>query len=437
MTARPDISVLEGGELSRQEFREQLVEPLLEWAAQLPGADPESELTIASGTVTPTGFAHTVDTEGDASSDDLTHMQLTNLPEGSIVQLRAQDGSRVPTLRHGATGDGQLLLAGSADLALSSTDLRIWFQRVGPNWVEIYRSQPAVDTLAGAVKLTGIVSPSQITGNQNNYDPAGLAGASTLRLSTDATRTITGLAGGTDGRVLVLENVGSNLLVLAHASGSSTAANRFLLPDSADLTIRPGRAVVLRYDGTASRWRAIAHTNVVTTGKHAIWLPAAAWRPTVTSGCAPLAVRETTAGRPDIPWLLFDAGADEHAQTIVMMPPSWAGDPLTFRVVWGSDATDTDGVAWFLQARVLGDSDSFDQAFGTAVGVTDAAQSAAEDCYITSESAALTPAGTLGGGKLLALDLYRDVSDDADTHAEDAGFIGLLLFYTVAAGSDA
>src|SRR5690606_14038853 len=154
--------------------------------------------------------------------------------------------------------------------------LRIWFQRVGPNWVEIYRSQPAVDTLAGAVKLTGIVSPSQITGNQNNYDPAGLAGASTLRLSTDATRTITGLAGGTDGRVLVLEHAASHLLVLAHASGSSTAANRSLLPASADLTIRPDRAVGLRYDGTASRWRAIAHTNVVTTGKHAIWLPAAA-----------------------------------------------------------------------------------------------------------------------------------------------------------------
>ncbi len=44
--------------------------------------------------------------------------------------------------------------------------------------------------------LTGDISPSQITSNQNDYNPTGLSGASTLRLSTDASRNITGLQGG-------------------------------------------------------------------------------------------------------------------------------------------------------------------------------------------------------------------------------------------------
>lgn len=101
--------------------------------------------------------------------------------------------------------------------------------------------------------LTGDVSPAQLTGNQNNYNPTSLATASVLRLDSDASRTITGLAGGADGRIITLLNVGANNIVLANASGSSTAANQFLF--GADATIAPNSAMVLIYDSTSSRWR--------------------------------------------------------------------------------------------------------------------------------------------------------------------------------------
>ena len=103
--------------------------------------------------------------------------------------------------------------------------------------------------------LTGTISPS-ITANQNDYAPSGFSTATVLRLSTDASRTITGLAGGADGRVITLHNVGSNDLILANESASSAAANRFAL--GADATIGAGTSTTLRYDGTSSRWRAIA-----------------------------------------------------------------------------------------------------------------------------------------------------------------------------------
>ncbi|MEZ5785246.1 MAG: DUF2793 domain-containing protein [Xanthobacteraceae bacterium] len=110
--------------------------------------------------------------------------------------------------------------------------------------------------LAASVRFTGVVSPAQITSDQDDFDPAGLAGASVLRLSSDASRALTGLAGGADGRIVFVHNSGAQAIVLKDEDASSAAANRFAL--RADLTLAPDAVALLQYDGTASRWRAIA-----------------------------------------------------------------------------------------------------------------------------------------------------------------------------------
>ena len=118
----------------------------------------------------------------------------------------------------------------------------------------------AASLLSEAVAFTGDITPSQITANQNDYNPTGLSTASVLRLSTDASRNITGLQGGSDGRVVMLENVGSFDFVLKDSDAGSSAANRFAL--DADITVRPDWCVMLKYDSTASRWRMIGSQNV-------------------------------------------------------------------------------------------------------------------------------------------------------------------------------
>lgn len=104
--------------------------------------------------------------------------------------------------------------------------------------------------------LQGDISPSQITADQNDYNPTNLATSTVLRLTSDATRTITGLQGGADGRLICLLNVGSNDIVLANESASSTAGNRFTIV--ADLTMPPTQSILLIYDSTSSRWRRVA-----------------------------------------------------------------------------------------------------------------------------------------------------------------------------------
>lgn len=104
---------------------------------------------------------------------------------------------------------------------------------------------------AGTLTLSGVLSPAQITGNQNDYAPAGIANAQTLRINSDARRNITGIVGGASGRVLVLHNVGVFPIVIKMEDAASTAANRF----SFGHTLSGGHSMRIEYDGTTARWR--------------------------------------------------------------------------------------------------------------------------------------------------------------------------------------
>jgi hypothetical protein len=101
-----------------------------------------------------------------------------------------------------------------------------------------------------------ISRPVQITSNQNNYSTSLL---SVLHLTTDASRDIRGFANGTDGKILIITNVGLFNIVLKQDSALSTANTRMLLGNPAvDVTILPNDSVTLQYDSTALRWRLIS-----------------------------------------------------------------------------------------------------------------------------------------------------------------------------------
>lgn len=97
------------------------------------------------------------------------------------------------------------------------------------------------------------LSPAQITADLNDYNPGV---ARIYRLSTDAARTVTGLAiSQVNGQEFVVFNVGSNNLVLSHQNASSTAANRFICTGAADITLAADEAALFWYDGTTARFR--------------------------------------------------------------------------------------------------------------------------------------------------------------------------------------
>ena len=154
-------------------------------------------------------------------------------------------------------GRAEFGLVGGDDFKLKvSADGDAWVESLVVSAANGAVAIPLGADLRGSASLSGDISPSQITANQNDYNPSGLANASVLRLSTDASRNLTGLQGGSDGRIVVIQNIGSQNLVLQSESASSSAANRFAL--YADVTLGANQCAILQYDTGASRWRALA-----------------------------------------------------------------------------------------------------------------------------------------------------------------------------------
>lgn len=102
------------------------------------------------------------------------------------------------------------------------------------------------------------------TGVQGNFDPGIQSGALTIvRCNNASALTITGFAPATtqiDGQRILVLNVGSSQVLLAHENVTSTAANR--LTNAATTSSTPvmlGGYAMYVYDATSLRWRLAGH----------------------------------------------------------------------------------------------------------------------------------------------------------------------------------
>jgi hypothetical protein len=171
-------------------------------------------------------------------------------------------------------------------------------------------------------------------------------------------------------------------------------------------------------------------------GLHTITIPATAMLRAITNGPSSAQV-ESASNDINYKVLDFDASTDEYAHFNILMPKGWNEGTVSFQVTWTTTATDTDGVAWGLQAVAISDNESIDASWGTAVVVTDNAQSAAGEALVTSISSAVTVGGSPAEGDIVFFRIFRDVSDGNDDMTEDARLISIKILYTVNAATDA
>jgi hypothetical protein len=93
-----------------------------------------SELTISGGTVTATDSYHTIDTEGNAGTDDLETINGGSVA-GEILIIRADNSGRDVVAKDGT---GNLRLEGHFTMDNAEDTLTLIFD--GSNWLEISRS---------------------------------------------------------------------------------------------------------------------------------------------------------------------------------------------------------------------------------------------------------------------------------------------------------
>lgn len=171
-------------------------------------------------------------------------------------------------------------------------------------------------------------------------------------------------------------------------------------------------------------------------GNETIWIPAVSMMPTVTAGCSNLQNVEVTSSTPNIHALDFDQTTQEYAQFEVAFPKSWNKGTVTYQVFWTSGSTGG-SVVWSLQGVAIADDGALNQAYGTAVNVTDAMGSAANDMMVSAESGAVTIGNTPANDKPCFFRFSRVAGDGSDNHAADARLIGVKLLFTTDAVNDA
>jgi hypothetical protein len=177
-------------------------------------------------------------------------------PVGAIKFLTFSGAS---VLTYNATS---LILPTAANITTAAGDCAIVQQVSSGNWrVIAYQlaSGAALSSSANflsAAVFSGIISPTALAADTNDWAPTSFSTSETLRISASTPGyKLTGVAGGSSGLQKTLVNVGSFNITLTANDAGSTAANRFLMPFPIVLT--PGTSQQFRYDGTSSGWRPV------------------------------------------------------------------------------------------------------------------------------------------------------------------------------------
>jgi len=262
----------------------------------------------------------------------------------------------------------------------------------------------------------------------------GMGNVTTTGTQTLTNKTLTSPKIGTSildtsgNELFLLTATGSAVNELTYANAATGNGPTFTASGetNVDINLNPKGSGVLK-SGTAA---------VKIAGTETIWIPSSAMYGSDTNGADAQQV-ETTATRPDLKVLDFDAGTAEYAQFAIAMPKSWNLGTVTYQVFWSPSNTNTGNAIFGLQGLATTEGDTADAVFGTAIEVTDAGIGTVEDVQMTAVSSAMTLAGSPADDDYCFFQLYRDAADGSDTFTGDARVLGIKLFYTTDAANDA
>ena len=192
---------------------------------------------------------------------------ITGMAAGVDGQVRWLHNTGTPTiiLRHedsGSTSSNQYATWDTRNTQIRSTEyMPFLYSAINSKWNQLAPS-PSLPLPADVYTAT------QITSNQNNYNAGGdtlLRGVHVLRISSDATRTITGIdwtvfdphSAGRPGYFLTLINVGSFDILVTEQDGLSFADRR-VITGVGTVTISSNRTLTIMYDAASTVWRTTA-----------------------------------------------------------------------------------------------------------------------------------------------------------------------------------
>lgn len=211
---------------------------------QVPNITAATELTIASGAITPIYASHTVDTEADASTDDLVTITATNFKAGDRLMLSASNGARDVVLK--ASG-GNLLLPNDLDITLDDTEKTVILRYDGTNWNYVAGGSAVSPIIPNAVAgttltiATGAITPIRASHLVDTESAASTDDLVTITATNFKTGDLLAIAAANASRDVVVKATGGNIL----------------LPNDLDITLDDNeKTIIFRYDGV--NWNHVA-----------------------------------------------------------------------------------------------------------------------------------------------------------------------------------
>ena len=417
------------------------------------GGAQTTTLTVADGALTGTAQQRMIEFTGSITGNQIvtipndveTFYILKNATSGAYtVQFKYATGSGdtftfaagdkgtavlFATANDGTNPDIYTLPAGDVTLTGTQTltNKTLTSPKIGTSILDTNGNELALLTATGSAvneftianAATGNDPTLSATGDDSNIDIA------IKPKGTGETVFGTGAANAT------ITSSGAHDLILDTNSGTNSGTITITDAANGDITIAPNGT------GVAKAVDAGDNTGAIKiAGKETIWIPAAAMYAATTNGADAEQV-ETTATRPDMKVFDFDASTKQYTQFTIAMPKSWNEGTLTYQVYWAPSTTNTGNAIFGLQGVACADGDTIDVAYGTAIEVTDAGIGTVEDQQITSESSAMTVAGSPAAGEQSYFQLYRDAADGGDTFTGECRVLGIKLFFTTDAANDA
>lgn len=170
-------------------------------------------------------------------------------------------------------------------------------------------------------------------------------------------------------------------------------------------------------------------------GKHTTWLPAQSLISSATDGATFQFIDFSAANKPTIPVLAFDAATEQHCDVMITLPKSWNLGDCEFQMQWLHPATATNfGVVWRARKAHFGDGDNLNTTYGNAAQQADTGGTT-WNCYLAPTIT--VTGGTPADNDITFFQFSRVTGDASDTMAVDAYLMGIIMRYTLDAGTDA
>lgn len=179
--------------------------------------------------------------------------------QGSFVISGSNGNVNIGTNK---TGDGNASVGitsdGNPSVTLLSTPSGEGFNAFSVQYNNVYLDTETGDPfiINAPVEFSNIITPPDITASVNDYNPTDLDDAHGLALTSTANINITGIVstGFTLGRQIIIFNRGNFNITLVNESASSSATNRFSLPNNHVIPAKG--SVILEYldGGSIDRW---------------------------------------------------------------------------------------------------------------------------------------------------------------------------------------